>query len=97
VDSAGTATRDEYPARGTPGGQAARSYRAPYVKQLRLDGMELYTGTGIRYLVASSQCYGEYFWDPKRYPMEYADYQELFEQTDEVARFTPSSDHQARS
>ncbi len=69
------------------------SYRATYVKQLRLDGMALYTGTGIQYLVASSQCYGGYFWDPKRYPMEYADYQQIFAQTDEVARFAPSSDH----
>ena len=69
------------------------SYRATYVKQLRLDGMELYTGTGIQYLVASSQCYGEYFQDPKRFPAEYADYQQIFAQTDEVARFTPSSDH----
>ena len=34
------------------------TYRTSYVKQLRLDGVEFYAGTGIQYLVASSQCYG---------------------------------------
>jgi hypothetical protein len=55
--------------------------------------MEFYTDKGIQYLVASSQCYGEYFRDPKRYLAEYTDYQQIFARTDEVARFIPSSDH----
>ena len=31
--------------------------------------------------------------NPQQFPAEYADYQRLFAQTDEVARFTPASDH----
>jgi 4-amino-4-deoxy-L-arabinose transferase-like glycosyltransferase len=69
------------------------SYRTSYVKQLRQDRVEFYAGTGIQYLVASSQCYGEYFHLPNHYRAEYADYQQIFGQTDEVARFTPNSDH----
>ena len=68
-------------------------YHVSYVKQLRLDGVKVYAGTGIQYLVASSACYGDYFRLPNHYPAEYADYQQIFGQTDEVARFTPNSDH----
>ena len=68
-------------------------YRTSYVKQLRVDGIEFYAGTGIQYLVASSQCYGPYFEDPVKYRSEYADYQQIFGQTDEVARFKPSPEH----
>jgi 4-amino-4-deoxy-L-arabinose transferase-like glycosyltransferase len=69
------------------------SYRASYTKQLRLDGPGFYTTSGIQYLVASSQCYGDYFQDPQRFPAELADYQRIFSQTDEVARFKPGSEH----
>ncbi len=69
------------------------TYRTSYVKQLRLDGVELYKGTGIQYLVASSQCYGKYFEDPAQYRSEIADYQQIFGQTEEVARFKETRDH----
>ncbi len=69
------------------------SYHLSYVKQLRQDGIELYAGTGIEYLVASSQCYGPYLEHPDQYPSEYADYQQVFGQTDEVARFSPTGEH----
>jgi 4-amino-4-deoxy-L-arabinose transferase-like glycosyltransferase len=69
------------------------SYRSSYVTQLRLDGVEHYANTGIQYLVASSQCYGEYFQNPERFRGEVEDYREIFAQTDEVARFTPSKEH----
>jgi 4-amino-4-deoxy-L-arabinose transferase-like glycosyltransferase len=68
-------------------------YRVSYVKQLRLDGVEFYAGTGIEYLVASSQCYGPYFQVPELYRAEVADYQQIFAQTDEVARFKPTNEH----
>ena len=69
------------------------SYRTSYVKQLRLDGVESYTDTDIQYLVASSQCYGDYFQNPDKFRAEYADYQEIFSQTEEVARFKPTGEH----
>jgi hypothetical protein len=71
----------------------SESYRASYVKELRLDGVDVYSGTGIQYLVASSQCYGRYLDNPKTYPAEYADYQGIFSQMEEVARFKPTSEH----
>jgi hypothetical protein len=70
-----------------------RSYRSNYVRQLRVDGGEWYAGSDIDYLVASSQCYGLFFDNPQQYPVEYADYQQIFGQTAEVARFKPSDDH----
>ena len=63
------------------------------MKQLRLDAGQSYAGTGIQYLVASSQVYGGVLEKPHQYPEEYADYQRLFMETDEVARFRPTSDH----
>jgi 4-amino-4-deoxy-L-arabinose transferase-like glycosyltransferase len=71
------------------------SYRTSYVKQLRLHDVEMYAGSDIDYLVASSQIYGQFFEGdgPQRSPVEYADYQRIFAQTEEVARFTASDDH----
>lgn len=69
------------------------SYHASYVKQLRLDGVEFYAGTGIQYLVASSQCYGLFFANPQQFRSEYADYQQIFAQTEEVARFQATAEH----
>jgi 4-amino-4-deoxy-L-arabinose transferase-like glycosyltransferase len=69
------------------------AYKITYVKQLRLDGVQVYAGTGIQYLVASSQCYGPYLEAPTSFPAEYADYQRIFAQTEEVARFSPTADH----
>jgi 4-amino-4-deoxy-L-arabinose transferase-like glycosyltransferase len=68
-------------------------YRASYVKQLRMDSVKVYAGSGIQYLVASSQCYGPYFEDPARFQAEYFDYQRIFSQTEEVARFKPTAEH----
>ncbi len=69
------------------------SYKTSYVKQLRHGTVESYRDKGIQYVVASSQCYGPYLDAPARFPVEYADYQEIFRQTEEVARFTPSPAH----
>jgi 4-amino-4-deoxy-L-arabinose transferase-like glycosyltransferase len=69
------------------------AYKASYVSQLRLDKVKVYAGSGIQYLVASSQSYGEYFLNPERFRSEFADYQAVFAQAEEVARFRPSDDH----
>lgn len=69
------------------------AFKATYVKQLRLGGVEAYAGTGTQYLVASSQCYGPYLGAPAQFPAEYAQYQRIFAQTEEVARFMPTADH----
>jgi 4-amino-4-deoxy-L-arabinose transferase-like glycosyltransferase len=69
------------------------AYKASYAKELRLDGIEAYADTGIQYLVASSQCYGPYLGAPERFPAEYASYQRIFSQTEEIARFKPTADH----
>jgi 4-amino-4-deoxy-L-arabinose transferase-like glycosyltransferase len=90
--------RREIPA-GTPirleGSLALKlpEYRATYTKQLRFDKPETYAQSGIQYLVASSQSYGQYLTDPQAYPLEYGDYQRIFNETEEVARFSPSPDH----
>jgi len=68
-------------------------YKVSYAKQLRMDGTSDYAGLGIQYIVASGQVYGAYFENPTAFPLEYQDYQRIFAQTDEVARFTPSADH----
>lgn len=64
-------------------------YPVRHVKQLRLDPAD----AASDYLVASSQCYGPYFDNPKVFPNEYADYVRIFRQTQEIARFVPSPDH----
>jgi 4-amino-4-deoxy-L-arabinose transferase-like glycosyltransferase len=70
------------------------SYKTTYAKQLRYDGgLAYYKTNGIKYLVASSQVYGPYLEHPEQSPVEYADYQQLFGQTVEVARFFQTPDH----
>lgn len=69
------------------------AYKTTYAKQLLMDDTEDYAGRGIQYLVASSQCYGQFFADPVSYRTEYDEYQRIFSLTEEVARFTASKDH----
>ena len=69
------------------------AYKTSYAKELRLDAVDAYARTGIQYLVASSQCYGPYLGAPDRFPAEYAIYERIFSQTEEVARFMPSANH----
>jgi 4-amino-4-deoxy-L-arabinose transferase-like glycosyltransferase len=52
-----------------------------------------YVSQGVEYIVASSQGYGPAFETPHRLPDEYAAYRRLFDQSREVARFTPSRQH----
>jgi hypothetical protein len=70
------------------------TYQARYYPQLRLHPLETYAADGVDYLIASSQCYGMFLeGGPQRFPVEYADYMRIFQQTEELARFTPSRDH----
>jgi 4-amino-4-deoxy-L-arabinose transferase-like glycosyltransferase len=71
------------------------AYKSAYVPQLRMRPFEYYVNQGVDYLVASSQCYGPYLSadGAQKYPEEHADYLRIFNQTQEVARFTPSGDH----
>jgi len=67
--------------------------KAQYVKELRLDGVTDYRATDIEYLVASSQNFGGYVNDCRQFKNECADYERIFAQTEEIVRFSPSSDH----
>jgi 4-amino-4-deoxy-L-arabinose transferase-like glycosyltransferase len=70
------------------------TYKTTYAKQLRRDGgVDYYKANGIKYLVASSQVYGPYLEHPEQSPAEYADYEQLFGRTTEVARFSQTPDH----
>ena len=68
-------------------------YDATNVPQLRAKGVDGYQADGVTYLVASSQCYGPYLARPASDPRAYTDYMTLFRSTEEIARFTPSSEH----
>ncbi len=64
-------------------------YRSANVRQLRDQTYQDYVAAGVDYLVASSQCYGDYLQEPQRFRTEYSEYMNLFTQAKEVARFTP--------
>lgn len=71
----------------------APPYTTRHVSQLRLQTYDDYLKEGVDYLIASSQCYGPYFEAPQLHPTEYAEYMRIFEQSREVARFSPTRDH----
>lgn len=64
--------------------------RATHVVQLRYRPLEHYVRKNVDYLIASSQCFGPYFTSPERHRQEYAEYRMIFDQSRELARFTPS-------
>ncbi len=68
-------------------------YRSENVPQLRLKPYTDYVDRGVSYFVASSQCYGPYLQSPQTFPVEYAQYMTLFNQSQELARFTPDASH----
>lgn len=68
-------------------------YAYTTVRNLRDRDYGWYVGDGVEYLIASSQCYGPYFANPEEHPQEYAAYMRIFEQSRELARFTPSEQH----
>ncbi|HET7219488.1 MAG TPA: phospholipid carrier-dependent glycosyltransferase [Vicinamibacterales bacterium] len=66
--------------------QLVQDYRAP---QEYAD----YVQSGVEYIVASSQKYGDAMQTPHKHPELYAAYMRLFEQSHEIARFTPDAEH----
>lgn len=64
-------------------------YKSRQVAHLRQRTAKQYAEEGVDYLVASSQRYGEFLAEPDRNPDAYYQYMQLFEGTEEVARFTP--------
>jgi 4-amino-4-deoxy-L-arabinose transferase-like glycosyltransferase len=73
--------------------QLPPAYPSLHVVQLPRKGdAAFYKREGVRYLVASSQQYGQYVNGVESSP-EHRDYQRLFDETQELARFTPSAEH----
>ena len=73
-------------------------YAATNVPQLVLDfrapqSYEEYVKSGTQFFVASSQRYGDAFDKSHELPALYKAYMTLFEQSRELARFSPSPDH----
>ena len=60
---------------------------------LRYRSYEQYVADNVDYLIASSLAHGPYFVSPERFPQEYAEYRRIFDQSQELARFTPSAAH----
>jgi 4-amino-4-deoxy-L-arabinose transferase-like glycosyltransferase len=71
-------------ARNVP--QLVQDYRSP-------QAYAEYVQEGVEYIVASSQKYGDAMQMPHKHPDLYAAYMRLFEQSREVARFTPDAEH----
>jgi len=68
------------------------SFHSRNVGQLRRQPYQAYVDEGTEYLVASSQSYGPYLDSPQKFPGEYKDYLEIFQQSRELARFSPTKD-----
>jgi 4-amino-4-deoxy-L-arabinose transferase-like glycosyltransferase len=74
--------------------QLPADYKSTHVVQLRRKGdAASFKRGGVEYLVASSQQFGLYADSPDEPSKEYRDYQRLFDETQELARFTPSAEH----
>jgi hypothetical protein len=76
----------------------SRLYTSKNVPQLVLDfrapgAYEHYIESGAQYIVASSQKYGDALDRPHQFPDAYKAYMTLFEQSREIARFTPDAQH----
>jgi 4-amino-4-deoxy-L-arabinose transferase-like glycosyltransferase len=76
----------------------AGKYKAKNVPQLVLDwrtpgDRDGYVKAGVDYIVASSQKYGDALSRPDSYPDLYHAYSRLFTDSQEVMRFTPSTEH----
>jgi 4-amino-4-deoxy-L-arabinose transferase-like glycosyltransferase len=77
---------------------APKTFNAKNVPQLVQDYRsaqehEEYLSAGVEYIIASSQKYGDALQSPHKHPELYAAYMRLFEQSQELKRFTPDSEH----
>jgi 4-amino-4-deoxy-L-arabinose transferase-like glycosyltransferase len=75
-----------------------KAYKTRNVPQLVMDSrapanFDAYVKDGVDYIVASSQKYGDALSRPKEFPELYDAYSRLFEQGQEVMRFTPTAEH----
>lgn len=61
--------------------------------QLRHRQYDDYVADKVDYLIASSAAFGQYFASPEKFPHEYAEYRRIFDQSQELVRFTPSATH----
>jgi 4-amino-4-deoxy-L-arabinose transferase-like glycosyltransferase len=84
IETQALLTGNAFKSRNVP--QLVQDYRAP---QEYAD----YVEAGVEYIVASSQKYGDALQMPHKQPALYAAYMRLFEQSREVARFTPDAEH----
>lgn len=84
IETQALLTGSAFKSRNVP--QLVNDYRAP---QEYAD----YVAAGVEYIVASSQKYGDALQMPHKHPTLYAAYMRLFEQSREVARFTPDAEH----
>ena len=74
--------------------QLPTDYPSTHVVLLRRKGdAASFKRDGVEYVVASSQQYGQYADSAHQSSTEYLYYQRLFEDTKELARFTPSAEH----
>jgi hypothetical protein len=79
---------------------ARADYQADNFPQLISDHLtrgpreyETYLEEGYEYLVASSQAYGSIFEAPQKAGQQYAAYRRIFDQSTEIQRFVPSTEH----
>jgi hypothetical protein len=75
-----------------------KAYKARNVPQLVLDSRapgdrDAYVKDGVDYIVASSQKYGDAMTRPMDFPDLHGAYSRLFEESQEVMRFTPNAEH----
>jgi hypothetical protein len=75
-----------------------KAYKARNVPQLVLDSRapgdhDAYVKDGVDYIVASSQKYGDAMTRPKDFQDLHGAYSRLFEESQEVMRFTPNAEH----
>ena len=68
------------------------AFKSENVAELRARTYDNYRQNGIQYLVACSQAYARYLDEPHKHPAAYAQYMEIFEQSRELTRITPSAD-----
>jgi hypothetical protein len=68
-------------------------YKVTTTPRLLDSDLASYRESGVQYLVASSDAYGRYLSAPQNSPREYAQYMLIFEQSRELARFSPSEAH----
>jgi 4-amino-4-deoxy-L-arabinose transferase-like glycosyltransferase len=68
-------------------------YKSANVIQIRYKPYEEYVSEGWEYLVASSEVWGRFIYEPEKFPAEYADYMRIFERSKELVRFTPPRDN----